>query len=183
MRATLRATGRRASLARRLPGRRSGVRALARGRLLERNGVALPVARAAARGVVAAMAMSGMREVTMGLGLVKQTPPDAVMQQQTGGMIARVPERHRRVAVQLAHWTYGAAGGAAFGLLPRPLRAWTPAGPIYGVLSWLGFELGLAPLMGLPHAQRPDLAESAALAADHVLYGTLVGATGWAKRS
>lgn len=156
--------------------------ALAR-RLPRREGVAVPVARAGARGVVAAMAMSGMRDVTTGLGLVKQTPPDAVVAQGTGGLIARVPEGRRVVVVQLAHWAYGAAGGAAFGLLPRPLRAWTPAGPIYGVLSWIGFELGVAPLLGLPHARRPDLAESAALAADHVLYGTLVGASGWARRS
>ena len=183
MRAKSRAMRRRAALARRLPGRRAGVRSLARGRPLERDGAAWPVARAGARGVVAAMAMSGMREVTMGLGLVKQTPPDAVMRQEASGLIARVPKRRRAAVVQLAHWAYGGAGGAAFGLLPRPLRAWTPAGPIYGVLSWLGFELGLAPLLGLPHARRPDLAESAALAADHVLYGTLVGASGWAKRS
>ena len=167
MRASSKALRRRSALARRLP---------------RREGVAVPVARAGARGVVAAMAMSGMREVTKGLGLVKQTPPDAVMQ-QTSGLIARVPERRRVVVVQLAHWTYGAVGGAAFGLLLRPLRSWTPAGPIYGLLTWVGFEIGIAPLLGLPHARRPDVAESAALAADHLLFGTLVGASGWARRS
>ena len=182
MRATLRRTGRRAALARRLPGRRSGVRALAGGRLLEREGRAVPVARAGARGIVAAMAMTGMREVTTGLGLVKQTPPDAVAD-KAGGLLGRVPKERRRVTVQLLHWTYGAAGGAAFGLLPRAVRGWTPAGPIYGLASWLVFELGLAPLLGLSQAKRPDAAESAALAADHVLYGALVGASGWAKRS
>lgn len=182
MRAGLRRSNRAAALASRLPGGATLSRSPVGARLLDRDGVAAPVAGAGARGVVAAMAMTGMREVTVGLGLVKQTPPDAVVD-KASGVIGRIPQERRRVTVQLLHWAYGAAGGAAFGLLPRPLRMWTPAGPIYGVLSWLVFELGMAPLLGLPQAKRPDLAESAALAADHVLYGTLVGASSWARRS
>lgn len=180
MRATMRRIGRRAAIARRLPapGRRSIVGA----RTLDRDGPVVPVVRAGVRGVVAAMAMTGMREVTTGLGLVKHSPPDAVVD-KASGLVGRVSADHRRVVVQLLHWGYGAAGGAAFGLLPRPVRSRTLAGPVYGLLSWLVFELGVAPLLGLPQAKRPDLAESAALAADHVLYGTMVGASGWAQRS
>ena len=85
--------------------------------------------------------------------------------------------------MDLAHWSYGAAGGAAFALLPRPVRAHSAAGPVYGVVSWLLFELGVAPLLGLGHAQRSSMAERAAIAADHMLYGTLVAASPFAKRS
>lgn len=44
-----------------------------------------------ARGVVAAMAMTGMRQVTTGLGLVEQTPPDAVFKQRAPGVLVRMP--------------------------------------------------------------------------------------------
>ena len=176
-----------ARLARRMPGRPRGAWRLAgagaAGRALERDGLALPMARAGARGVVAAMAMSGMRRATTGLGLVKEEPPDAALERTAGGLLARIPAPRRQAVVELAHWSYGAAGGAAFGLLPRPVRAHRVAGPVYGVLSWLLFELGLAPLLGLGHAKRSSVAERAALAADHMLYGTVVAASPFAKRS
>ena len=37
------------------------------------------LARGLVRGTVAAMAMTGVRQVTTGLGLVEQTPPDAII--------------------------------------------------------------------------------------------------------
>src|SRR5918992_2551412 len=45
----------------------------------------------AVRGVVAAMAMTGMRQVTTGLGLVEQTPPDAILKQRAFGPLIRFP--------------------------------------------------------------------------------------------
>jgi hypothetical protein len=54
----------------------------------------------------------------------------------------------------------------------RSRRRW--AGPIYGLLIWLGFELGLAPLLGLREARERRLVERAALAADHLLYGLVL---------
>jgi hypothetical protein len=39
---------------------------------------------------------------------------------------------------------------------------------------WLGFELGIAPLLGLSQAKRLRLAERGALAADHLLYGLVL---------
>jgi hypothetical protein len=43
---------------------------------------AAPTARGLARGVVAAMVMTGLRQVTTGIGLVDQTPPDAILKQR-----------------------------------------------------------------------------------------------------
>ena len=80
------------------------------------------------------------------------------------------------------HWTYGALGGAAFGLLPRRVRRHPLAGPAYGVLAWTAFEFGIAPALGLPHADREKPTHQAALLADHLLYGAVVAASPWPHR-
>lgn len=74
------------------------------------------VARGMASGGVAAMAMSGMRSLTTGLNLVEETPPDAVFRQKVP--FERIPVERRQAAVEIAHWAFGATGGAAFGALP-----------------------------------------------------------------
>jgi hypothetical protein len=120
------------------------------------------------------MAMSGMRTFTVDLGVIDETPPRAVLGQKAQGLIRRVPRRHRAAAVEVAHWTYGTGGGAAFGLLPEGIRRRRWAGPAYGLVVWLGFELGIAPLLGLRQAKQPRLGERAALAIDHLLYGLVL---------
>jgi hypothetical protein len=132
------------------------------------------VAHAGARGAIAAMAMTGMRAFTVDMGIVEQTPPQAVIKQKARGLIRRVPRRRRRAAVELAHWAYGGAGGAAFALLPEGVRRRAWAGPAYGLTIWVGFELGLAPLLGLTQAKQLRAAERAALAVDHLLYGVVL---------
>jgi hypothetical protein len=129
------------------------------------------LAHAGVRGTVAAMAMTGMRALTQNLGIVEQTPPQAIFKQRAHGLIRQVPRKRRAAAVELAHWAYGAAGGLAFGALPDNLRRQAWAGPVYGVLVWLGFEAGIAPTLGLTQARKLRLAERAALAGDHLLYG------------
>lgn len=128
-----------------------------------------------ARGVLASMAMTGLRQLTTGLGLVKKTPPDAVLRKSTGGLIGLLPKKRRQAGMELAHWAFGGASGAAFGVLPENVRSRRWAGPVYGLLIWLSFELGIAPLLGLKHAKRPRPLERLALAADHVLYGLVIG--------
>jgi hypothetical protein len=79
----------------------------------------------AACGAIGAMAMTGMRVITTELGLVEQTPPDAISHQRARGMrslLHRAPRRQRRGLVEAAHWTFGAGGGAVFGALPRSIR-------------------------------------------------------------
>lgn len=127
----------------------------------------------AAGGVVAAMAMTAMREVTTGLALVRRTPPERVAD-EAGGLIGRVPAGKRQAATELAHWTFGAVAGAAYAALPWAVCRRTWAGPLYGLAIWAGFE-AVAPALGLGARDRaPD--ERAALAGDHLLYGALTGA-------
>jgi hypothetical protein len=131
---------------------------------------------AAARGVIAAMAMTGMRKLTMGLGLVEQVPPEMVAQEGVPALLARIPHEHRAEVLELAHWAYGGAGGAVFGALPAAIRRHLWAGPAYGLAIWLGFEAGIAPLVGLKGAREWRVSERLAIAADHLLYGVVVAA-------
>jgi hypothetical protein len=135
------------------------------------------VLHAGLRGAIAAMAMTGMRAFTVDLGLVEQTPPEAIFKQRARGLIRRVPRGRRRSAVELAHWAYGASGGAAFGMLPESVRRRAWSGPVYGLLVWLGFEVGIAPALGLKQARKLRVPERAALAADHLLYGLVLSET------
>ncbi len=139
------------------------------------------------RGTVAAMAMTGMRQVTTGLGLVEQTPPDAIFKQRAPGLLVRMPRlaffvARREVAViELAHWFYGASGGGAFTMLPRSVLRSAWVGPGYGLLTWALFELALAPVLGLEQAKKVRVIERLMFAADHLLYGVvLAGGRKWA---
>jgi len=134
----------------------------------------------AARGTVGAMAMTGMRVVTTQLGLVEQTPPQAIARQRSRGlrgMLRMAPRKQRRGLIEAAHWAFGAGGGALFGALPQSVRRRRWAGPVYGLAVWLGFELGIAPALGLTQAKRLRVVDRLALAADHVLYGLVLSNT------
>jgi len=135
------------------------------------------VLHAGARGAVGAMAMTGMRVITTQIGLVEETPPQAIARQRSRGLrrlLRLAPRRQRRGLIEIAHWAFGAAGGAVFGALPLGLRRRVWAGPVYGLAVWLGFEMGIAPVLGLSQAKRVRLVDRLALAADHLLYGLVL---------
>jgi hypothetical protein len=132
------------------------------------------VARAAAWGAAAAMAMSGMRTLTAGLGLIGDTPPEALSKQAAWGLFKEIPPDKRGAAMELSHWAIGAVAGAGFAVSPRWIQRRFLAGPVYGLLIWLAYEAGLAPALGLVHAQAQRPGERAAFAADHVLYGLVL---------
>ena len=131
-------------------------------------------ARAAARGLVAAMAMTGTRVVSTSAGLIEETPPGAIVGQQAHGLVSGLSDDQRALVTELAHWAYGAVGGAAFGLLAPTLRGHPWAGPVYGLAVWLAFELGLAPLLGVEYERGRAIVPRAVIALDHVLYGVVV---------
>ncbi|SHF46386.1 hypothetical protein [Streptoalloteichus hindustanus] len=143
---------------------------------MARPGGTAPLAQGAARGVVAAMAMSGLRTLSGALGVVRETPPEAIVRERGPSLLRAVPERGERGVIELMHWAYGAVGGAAYSALPRRLRRRWSTGPLYGVLLWGLFEAVMAPLLGLRRTRQPRPAERVALLVDHVLYGWIVGA-------
>lgn len=132
------------------------------------------VARAGARGLVGAMAMTGVRTVTAAVGPREQSPPEAIVDQRLP-VLRRVPERHQRAFTELLHWTYGTMTGAAYGMLPRRVRAHPASGPVYGLVAWLGFEVGMAPTLGVRHVHEHGVAWRAGMVLDHLLYGVIVG--------
>jgi hypothetical protein len=85
--------------------------------------------------------------------------------------------------IEGAHWAFGAGGGAAFGALPRDWRRRRWAGLVHGLVVWLGFELGIAPALGLSQAKRVRAVDRLALAADHLLFGFVLTATRPTARS
>ncbi|MGW5877608.1 hypothetical protein ACWFMI_13805 [Nocardiopsis terrae] len=122
------------------------------------------------------MAMSGMRQVAVGLGMIERTPPEAILREGVPSLLREVPAHRRTAFIELAHWGYGAAAGAAFGLVPARVRGARLTGPVYGVLAWGLFELALAPALDLAHAHRVRPRERLALLVDHAVFGLIVGA-------
>ncbi|GAA5069133.1 hypothetical protein HNP84_008993 [Thermocatellispora tengchongensis] len=145
-------------------------------------GAAEAALRAAARGVIGAMAMSGLRQAATALDLVHKTPPESVLERTTPRLFHRVPKERRAALVELVHWLYGAGGGALFGVLPRSVRRRPWAGPAYGVAVWGAFEAGIAPLLGLPRKPDNTPVERLTFLADHVLYGVVVASSPWPHR-
>jgi hypothetical protein len=132
------------------------------------------VVRAGARGLVAAMAMTGIRTVTAAVGPHEKSPPEAIVDEHAPRPVQELPSRHREALTELAHWGYGAAGGVAFGMLPRRIRTHISAGPLYGLALWLTFEVGIAPALGVEHARQRQALWRTVIAFDHVLYGVMV---------
>ena len=129
---------------------------------------------AAFRGIVGAMAMSGVRMFTQHLGLVGEDPPARLTRKKAKGLLRSVPRRRRGAVVELVHWSMGAVLGLIFGLLPDRLRLKPWAGPVYGVFAWLGFDAVVAPALGLKQARWPHGAERAVFLVDHVLFGLVL---------
>ena len=126
------------------------------------------------RGVIGAMAMTGVRSFTGSLGLVEQTPPEAVLHQKLGGLMSRFGEQRQQGIIEAFHWVTGAVAGAAFSVLPERLRRPSWAGPVYGVVVLGAFELAAAPLLGLEQARRERVVERLVFLVDHLLYGLVL---------
>jgi hypothetical protein len=123
------------------------------------------------RGVIGAMAMTGLRQVTEDLGLIRETPPESIMRRQSRGLFRKVPRKRRKTAIAMLHWATGAAGGFGFGILPDDVRRTPWAGPVWGLFILASYQRGVAPLLGLPQSKDPKVTERLALVADHLLYG------------
>jgi len=119
------------------------------------------------------MMMTALRQVTVHLGLLKEAPPESMVRSATPSTVDRIGEGRRAALTEFLHWAYGAGGGAAFRLLPGQVRAIRGAGAAYGLALWLGYELGLAPLLGEKHPTGKVVGR-AMVGLDHLLYGIVV---------
>jgi uncharacterized membrane protein YagU involved in acid resistance len=115
------------------------------------------------RGVIGAMAMTGVRVFALHAGLIREDPPSRLSRKQKG--------RRPRWLVELVHWAMGGVFGIGFGLLPEHVRRKPWSGPVYGLLVWLGFDSVVAPALGLKERDWPKGRERAVFIADHLLFG------------
>ncbi len=127
-------------------------------------------------GLVGAMAMTGARTASASLGAEEKSPPEAIVERHSPQMLRRLPQRHRSAVTELIHWTYGAGGGVLFGLLPERLRLRPWSGPAYGLLFWLGYEVGIARFLDVESVRERRVLWRLLIAADHALYGLIVAA-------
>ena len=137
------------------------------------------LAAGALRGVVGAMSMTGYRTLAAEFGLLDQgTPPERMADEAIPKLMAAVPERMRPAVVDLLHLGYGALGGAVYTAVPQRWRRHWASGPVYGMALWLGYNAGIVPLLRLHPDRRRRPHEVAMLAADHLLYGLVIGRLG-----
>lgn len=129
--------------------------------------------RTGTRGVVAAMAMSGLRQATTSLNLVESSPPRSVVEKLAPGLLNRLHHSQHPALLAVAHWGYGLSAGVAFGMLPAHVRHRLWVGPLYGLALLLAFHAGIAPALRIEQ-RLTDVHEQAALIADHLLYGIVV---------
>jgi uncharacterized membrane protein YagU involved in acid resistance len=115
------------------------------------------------RGIIGAMAMTGLRVFALHLGLIREGPPSRLVRKQKG--------RWPRWTVELVHWAMGGIFGIVFGLLPENIRRRAWFGPVYGLLVWMGFDTFVAPALGLKQRDWPKGRERLVFIADHLLYG------------
>ena len=132
------------------------------------------LAHGALRGAVGAMAMTGMRRFAVEVGMLQRPPPQQIVREAAPGLRRTAPAGRERAVEEVVHWAYGAGGGVAFAALPDVARRLPWAGPAYGITLWLGFELVLAPLLGLSHHRRHGVVARVALMVDHALYGLVL---------
>jgi hypothetical protein len=115
------------------------------------------------RGVIGAMAMTGVRVFALHAGLIREDPPSRLSRKQKG--------RRPRWLVELIHWAMGGVFGIGFGLLPENVRRKPWSGPVHGLLVWLGFDSVVAPALGLKERNWPKGRERAVFIADPLLFG------------
>jgi uncharacterized membrane protein YagU involved in acid resistance len=126
------------------------------------------------RGIVGAMAMTGMRSLAEHAGVIREDPPARLARKQAKGLLKSVPRQRRGAVVELIHWATGATFGAVFGLLPASIRTKAWSGPAYGFLVWFGFDTAVAPALGLKERRWPHGKERTVFIIDHLLFGLVL---------
>jgi hypothetical protein len=118
-------------------------------------------------------------DASRGVRLLDQgTPPERMADEAIPKLMAAVPEPMRPAVVDLLHLGYGALGGAVYAAGPQAWRRHWASGPAYGMALWLGYNVGIVPLLRL-HPDRPRRPHEVAMqAADHLLYGLVIGRLG-----
>ena len=92
---------------------------------------------------------------------------------------AHLDESQRRGLTRVAHFGYGTAAGALFGMVaPKNLPDAVSGGVGFGLIVWAASYLGLLPALGLhPPATREPRGRNLMMIGAHVVWGAALGAT------
>jgi hypothetical protein len=136
--------------------------------------------RGALAGLVATVALTGLRQAWSKMGLVFETAPMQVVDRaEELGLFDDLSPVGRRVLMGCAHFAYGAGTGAAFGLLRR--EQGKPAeeaavGSALGVLAWGAGWSSWLPLAGVDKAPWTQKTPRVLLpVVDHAVFGAAWG--------
>ena len=133
------------------------------------------------RGVVGAMAMTGMRVFALHAGLIREDPPSRLTRKQARGLVERVPRKRRRVVVELVHWAMGGVFGIVFGLLPERHPAQALVGPGVRRPRLAGVRRGGGARARADRAQLAEGARASGVRADHCCSGSSSTSCGRAR--
>lgn len=135
-------------------------------------------------GVEATGAMTAVLGVAQRVGLLGRFPPKKIVNRALAATRVRrhasEPERHALTA--LAHFGFGLAAGAVFGLIYRRTRNWpAPAalqGALYGAAVWTLSYHGWVPALGImPPPERDRPGRPATMLVSHLVYGAKLGSS------
>jgi hypothetical protein len=126
-------------------------------------------------GAIGAACMTALRMAARRRGMIQKTVSQAAeewLARRTGAHVLNEPVVHH-VADQALHWGYGAALGAAYGLVARGRRAsGLGGGALFGAATWVVGSWLLMPLLGVKRpAWRKNVAENAVDLGAHLLFG------------
>jgi uncharacterized membrane protein YagU involved in acid resistance len=126
------------------------------------------------RGVIGAMAMTGLRLFASHAGVIREAPPNRLARKQAHGLLKLAPRGRRPAVVELIHWTMGGVFGAGYGLLPESIRQRSWSGLLYGFSVWMVFDIVIAPVLGLTQRNWPKGRERAVFMVDHLMFGLVL---------
>ena len=113
-------------------------------------------------------------------------PPREVVDGATAkaGIDHKISEEDKEELTLAAHFGYGAACGALFGLMAPRGPAAVAAGIAFGLGVWTSSYLGLLPALGIRHHAKHDPApRSGLMITAHIVWGAAAGAIVGAGRS
>jgi hypothetical protein len=136
-----------------------------------------------AAGLIATTTMSGVMVAARESGLMREIPPHEIASQVVDRTQAGdgVDDGERRELGWLAHFAFGAAAGAAYGVLRQHVRTPGPAtlhGAGYALAIWAVSYAGWIPALRFlpPAGDDHEPGRQPAMIAAHVAFGAVLGA-------
>jgi Family of unknown function (DUF6789) len=133
--------------------------------------------RGATAGTLATALMSALMLAARRLGIAAQLPPEKITSKMLRRHGVRPDARQQDALATGLHFAFGAAAGAAFGVVARrvPVPS-VPLGVAYGAAIWGVSYMGWLPSMGLmQRADRDQRGRQAVMLAGHVVFGATLG--------